>query len=141
MTIELRREPLDPGACLDAVRQPGSGGIALFVGSVREVSNGQRIDFLEYEAYEAMAMERMRAIIREAESHWPVRAVAIQHRLGRLAVGEDAVAIAVSCPHRAEAFEACRYLIDRLKDVVPIWKKERGENGEEWVEGPPALPA
>lgn len=134
--LELRQEVLQPDRCLEAVRRAGSGGIVTFVGSVRDVSEGKQVEYLDYEAYEPMALDLMQQIIREAEERWPIRAVAIQHRLGRLQVGEDAVVIAVSCPHRAEAFESCRYLIDRLKDVVPIWKKERGEDGDEWVSGP-----
>jgi molybdopterin synthase catalytic subunit/molybdopterin converting factor small subunit len=134
--LEITRDRLDPSRCLDAVRLSGSGGIVTFVGSVRDVSEGKTVEYLEYEAYEPMAIDAMRRIIAEAKARWPVQAVAIQHRVGRLQIGDDAVAIAVSCPHRAEAFEACRYLIDRLKEVVPIWKKERGEGGEEWVGGP-----
>jgi molybdopterin synthase catalytic subunit len=134
--IELLYEPLSPDCCLDAVRLPGSGGIVSFVGSVRDVSEGKQVRFLEYEAYEPMAMEKLEQVVAEARARWPVNAAAIQHRLGRLEIGEDAVVIAVSCPHRAEAFAACQYMIDRLKEIVPIWKKEYGEGGEVWVGGP-----
>ncbi|MBV9280850.1 MAG: molybdenum cofactor biosynthesis protein MoaE, partial [Chloroflexi bacterium] len=129
-------EPLSLQRCVDAVRQPGSGGLVTFIGSVRDVSEGKKVRFLEYEAYEPMALEKLRQVVDEAAARWPVRAMAIQHRLGRLEIGEDAVIIAVSCPHRAEAFAACRYAIDRLKEIVPIWKKEYGEGGETWVGGP-----
>ncbi|MGI8826139.1 MAG: molybdenum cofactor biosynthesis protein MoaE [Chloroflexota bacterium] len=136
--IELLYEALSPARCFDAVRRPGSGGIVTFVGSVRNESQGKSVERLEYEAYEPMAIESLQRIVDEAMSTWPVNSVAIQHRLGVLEVGEDAVAIAVSCPHRAEAFAACQFLIDRLKEVVPIWKKEHGEDGQVWVEGPRA---
>lgn len=134
--IELSYEPLSPQRCLEAVRLPGSGGIVSFVGSVRDVSEGKPVRFLEYEAYEPMALEKLRQVVDEARARWPVNATAIQHRLGRLEIGEDAVVIALSCPHRAEAFAACHYMIDRLKEIVPIWKKEYGEAGEVWVGGP-----
>lgn len=134
--IELRYDSLSLDACVAAVRRPGSGGVATFIGSVRDVSEGHSVSFLEYEAYEPMALAKMQQVIDEAAAQWPVKAMAIQHRLGRLEIGEDAVVIAVSCPHRGEAFDACRYAIDRLKQIVPIWKKEYGEAGEAWVGGP-----
>ena len=134
--IELLHEPLSIDRCIEAARRPGSGGLVTFVGSVRDVSEGRKVRQLEYEAYEPMALEKLRQVIDEAAGRWPVQAMAIQHRLGTLAIGEDAVIIAVSCPHRAEAFAACQYAIDRLKQVVPIWKKEYGEAGEVWVGGP-----
>lgn len=138
--VEITRDPLDPGRCTDSVRRSGSGGIVTFIGSVRDVSDGKQVDQLDYEAYEPMAISEIEAIIAETEERWPVRAVAVQHRIGTLAVGEDAVVIAVSCPHRGEAFEACRHIIERLKESVPIWKKERSVDGEEWVGGPTTLP-
>lgn len=134
--IELRHDSLSLDRCVEAVRRPASGGVATFVGSVREHSDGHAVRFLEYEAYEPMALAKMQQVVDEAASRWPVQGMAIQHRLGRLEIGEDAVIIAVSCPHRAEAFEACRFAIDRLKEIVPIWKKEHGAGGETWVGGP-----
>jgi molybdopterin synthase catalytic subunit len=110
--------------------------MVVFVGSVRDMSEGRKVDFLEYEAYEPMALQKLREVATEAESRWPVLAIAIQHRIGRLEIGDDAVVVVVSCPHRAEAFEACRYVIDTLKEVVPIWKKEHGEGGQVWIGGP-----
>lgn len=136
--IELREGPLDPVQCLDSVRGSGTGGLVLFVGTVRDISDGQRVDFLEYEAYEPMALAKLQQLVHEATERWPVRAMSIQHRVGRLEIGDDAVVIAVACPHRAEAFDACRYAIDRLKEIVPIWKKEHGEDGAVWVGGPTA---
>jgi molybdopterin synthase catalytic subunit len=137
--IELRESTLDPAQCLEAVRGPGTGGIVLFVGTVRDISEGKRVEHLEYEAYEPMAVAKLEQLVGEARQRWPVQAMAIQHRVGRLEIGDDAVVIAVACPHRAEAFEACRYAIDRLKEIVPIWKKEHGQDGAVWVGGPTAL--
>ena len=134
--IELLTTDLSVDRCLRAVRAPGSGGIVTFVGTVRDFSEGQQVNRLEYEAYEPMALEKLHQVVEETRSRWPVNAMAIQHRLGRLEIGDDAVVIAVACPHRAEAFEACRYAIDRLKEIVPIWKKEFGEDGAVWVGGP-----
>lgn len=134
--IEILSGPLSLERCVQAVRRPGSGGLVTFVGSVRDFSEGQRVEFLEYEAYEPMALAKMQQVVDEASARWPVQAMAIQHRVGRLEIGEDAVVIAVACPHRAEAFAACRYAIDRLKEIVPIWKKEHGEDGAVWVGGP-----
>ena len=139
--IELLSGPLSLQRCMEAVRRPGSGGIVTFTGSVRDVSEGKHVRYLEYEAYEPMAIEKLEQVVDETTSRWPVQAMAIQHRVGRLEIGEDAVIIAVSCPHRAEAFAACQYAIDRLKEVVPIWKKEYGEAGEVWVGGPTMEPA
>lgn len=134
--IELLDGPLSLDRCAQAVRRPGSGGIVTFVGSVRDVSDGKAVRYLEYEAYEPMALAKLEEVVQEACERWPVKAMAIQHRVGRLEISDDAVIIAVSCPHRAQAFEACRYAIDRLKEIVPIWKKEYGERGEVWVGGP-----
>src|SRR5438105_2826198 len=105
--IELLSGPLSLERCMEAVRRPGSGGIVTFTGSVRDVSEGKQVRCLEYEAYEPMALEKLEQLVQETTSRWPVQAIAIQHRLGRLEIGEDAVVIAVSCPHRAEAFAAC----------------------------------
>ena len=134
--IELLSDGLSVDACLRAVRSAGCGGIVTFIGCVRGTSDGKRVTFLEYEAYEPMAVEKLQQVVDEAKARWPVRAISIQHRLGRLDVGDDAVIIAVACPHRAEAFAACRYVIDRIKEIVPIWKKEHGTDGAVWVGGP-----
>lgn len=134
--IELLHGPLSLERCIEAVRQARSGGLVTFIGSVREDSEGKKVEYLEYEAYEPMALEKFEQVVREAEERWPVRAIAIQHRLGRLQVGEDAVIVAVSAAHRSEAFAACHYAIDRLKEIVPIWKKEHGQGGGVWVGGP-----
>jgi molybdopterin synthase catalytic subunit len=136
--LEIRSGPLSIDECVDAVRRAGAGGLVTFVGSVRDFSDGQTVEFLEYEAYEPMALEALKRVANEARDRWPVHDIAIQHRIGRLDIGDDAVVVAVSCTHRAEAFDACRYVIDRLKEIVPIWKKEHGERGQTWVGGPTA---
>ena len=136
--IRITREPLDGDAVRELEREvshPGAGGIVTFQGVVRDNARGKRIRYLEYDAYAEMAEEQMRQIAAEVERRWTTDRVAIVHRVGRLEIGECSVVIAVACPHRAEAFEACRYAIDTLKTTVPIWKKEVAEDGEEWVEG------
>lgn len=138
--IELCHQNLSLEACVAAVQRAGSGAIVTFTGSVRDFSEGKAVERLEYEAYEPMALEKLEQVAREASERWPLNAIAIQHRLGMLQIGEEAVVVAVSCPHRAEAFAACAYTIDRLKEIVPIWKKEYGEGGEIWVGGP-TMPA
>ena len=136
MAVLLTREPLDLGA-LQAVT-PEDGALCLFVGVVRNANAGRAVRFLEYEAYEEMARREMERLEAEARSRWPVTEVRIAHRLGRLEIGEASVAVAVGSPHRAEAFAACRFVIDTLKARVPIWKKEHFEGGAVWVEGPGA---
>jgi molybdopterin synthase catalytic subunit len=132
--LRLTHEPIDYGALTEAVRRPGCGGVVLFLGTVRNLTGDIVTEALDYEAYSAMAERKLAEIEREARARWPVGGWAIVHRLGRLPVGEVSVAVAVSCPHRAEAFEACRFTIDRLKQIVPIWKKENGPDGSsEWV--------
>lgn len=133
--IQLTRDPLNRDALVAAVSDPGAGGIVIFEGVVRDNSRGKEIRYLEYEMYEEMAAQQIRAIVGEAEQRWQVERVAVAHRFGRLEIGEASVIIVVACPHRAEAFEACRYIIDTLKTSVPIWKKEVATNGEEWIEG------
>jgi molybdopterin synthase catalytic subunit len=133
--IRLTREPLNRDALIEAVSHPGAGGLVVFEGVVRDNARGKQIRYLEYDAYPEMAEQQIRTIIAEAERHWGVEHVAVAHRFGRLEIGEASVIIAVATPHRAEAFDACRYIIDTLKTTVPIWKKEVATNGEEWVEG------
>ncbi len=132
-TSSLTREPIDPAALLAAVADPRAGAVVLFCGTVREHSRERTVEFLEYEAYEVMAEREMRRIAEEAESRWPALGIAVVHRLGHLEVGEISVAIAVACPHRADAFAAARFIIDTLKQTVPIWKKEVWGEGEEWI--------
>jgi molybdopterin synthase catalytic subunit len=132
--IELLRAPIDL-ASLQAV-SPTDGASCLFVGVVRNENGGRAVRFLEYEAFEEMALPLMQEIAAEARRRWPVTDVRIVHRLGRLEIGEASVAVAVASPHRGEAFEACRYAIDTLKATVPIWKKEFYADGAVWLEGP-----
>ena len=127
-------EPLSAEALAEAVADPAAGGRVVFSGVVRNETGGRPVKFLEYEAHAPMAQAKMREIGDEIRARWPgVRKVAMSHRLGRLDIGEASVVIAVSASHRREAFEACRYAIDRLKAIVPIWKKEHFEDGEVWV--------
>jgi len=128
MTVSLVREPIDLVA-LQAV-EPGDGALCLFVGVVRDHNEGRRVLRLEYEAYEEMALPLMETIAAECRGRWKVTDVRMVHRLGRLAIGEPSVAVAVASPHRGEAFDACRYAIDTLKATVPIWKKEFYAEGD-----------
>jgi molybdopterin converting factor subunit 1 len=130
-------DPLSIDEVARMVMHPHTGAVATFAGVVRNVSAGKEVAYLEYEAYEEMALAKMRQVAEEARSHWPqIVDISIVQRIGHLEVGQVAVVIAVSSGHRDEGcFEACRYAIDRLKQIVPIWKKEVGPAGEEWVEG------
>jgi molybdopterin synthase catalytic subunit len=132
--IRLQTEPIDYHALAEQVRTPTCGGLVLFLGTVRELTEGRQTVALDYEAYPAMAEKKMAEIEQEVRSRWPVGQVAIVHRLGHLELGEVSVAVAVSCPHRSHAFDACRHAIDRFKEIVPIWKKENWADGTtEWV--------
>lgn len=133
--IRLTREPLDRNALIAAVGDPSVGGIVVFEGVVRDNARGKQVRYLEYDMYPEMAEQQIQTIIAEAKQRWNVERVAVAHRFGRLEIGEASVIIVVATPHRAAAFEACRYIIDTLKTTVPIWKKEVATNGEEWVEG------
>ncbi len=133
--IQLTRDPLDRDALIAAVSHPSVGGIVVFEGVVRDNAHGKQVQYLEYDMYVEMAEQQIRAIIDEAEQRWGVERVAVAHRFGRLEIGEASVIIVVATPHRTQAFDACRYIIDTLKTTVPIWKKEVATNGEEWVEG------
>jgi molybdopterin converting factor subunit 1 len=126
-------EPLSADRMIALVSNPYAGAVLTFVGTVREFTNGQRTVYLEYEAYREMAIKKMKEIAREIDERWPGAQVAIAHRTGRLHIEEIAVIIAVATAHRAAAFEAGRYAIERLKQIVPIWKKEIWEDGSEWV--------
>jgi len=129
----VTQQAIDSGALLAAVGDPAAGGTTLFVGTTRNENEGRVVERLEYEAYEAMAIEEMRRIGEEIARQWQVVAVAMVHRVGVVPVGQASVAVAVSAAHREEAFAACRYGIDTLKATVPIWKKEYYQGGEHWV--------
>jgi molybdopterin synthase catalytic subunit len=133
--ILLVQNPIDAEALINHVRTGADGAIVTFDGCVRNQSHGRRTLYLDYEAYESMALAKMREIAAEVHAKFPIDRVAIAHRLGRLELGETSVFIAVSAPHRAAAFDACRYAIDTLKRSVPIWKKEYFEDGAVWADG------
>jgi molybdopterin synthase catalytic subunit/molybdopterin converting factor small subunit len=125
--------PLSVEEVMAKVKSPLAGAINIFVGTVRELTQGKRTVYLEYEAYAPMAIKMMEQIAREIEERWPGASVAMSHRIGKLEIEEAAVVIAVSTPHRAASYEAGRYAIERLKEIVPIWKKEIWEDGTEWM--------
>ncbi|GAC1450524.1 MAG: molybdenum cofactor biosynthesis protein MoaE [Isosphaeraceae bacterium] len=131
---EITHSPIDHAALTERVRSNLAGAVCLFLGTVREMTGDLRTVSLDYEAYSAMALKSMDELEAEARRRWPVIEAAIVHRVGHLEPGEISVALAVSCPHRHQAFEACRWLIDTLKEVVPIWKREvRPDGTDEWV--------
>jgi MoaE-MoaD fusion protein len=132
-SIAIGREPIDIAALEASVADPGAGGAVTFVGSTRRENAGRIVTRLEYEAYEPMAIHELRKIAEEAGRRFTITRIAIRHRIGVVEIGEASVAIAVSAPHRGAAFDACRFAIDRLKQVVPIWKKEHFEGGEVWI--------
>ena len=130
--VELVNGPLDPGAATRLVQDDSRGGVVIFLGDVRRTTDGVETSYLEYEAYHEMALKTMREIAEGAAEAFGAN-VAIVHRVGKLGPGETSVICAAACAHRAQAFECCRQLIDRLKQDVPIWKKEFGRDGAEWV--------
>lgn len=133
VTIDITDRPISVDRLLEAAADSRAGAVAVFLGVVRDNARGRRVRYLTYEAYEALARRELQRIAAASLERWPITRVAIAHRTGRLEVGEISVAIAVSAPHRAEAFEAARWAIDTLKQTVPIWKKEVWEGGEAWV--------
>jgi molybdopterin synthase catalytic subunit len=131
--VDVRSESLSVDETIAMVAHPGAGGIAIFLGVVRDTNEGRAVTLLEYEAYGSMALAEMDKIRREIESEVEGARVAALHRVGALSVGDVAVVCAASAPHRGEAFRACRLMIDRLKERVPIWKREHGPDGPYWV--------
>ena len=129
----LTDEPIDPRALVARVMRPSDGAYVLFEGVVRNHHEGRAVESIFYDAYRPMAEKEIGAIVGDVERAYPEVVVAVVHRLGLLIVGDASIAIVCASPHRAEAFEACRMTIDRIKQTVPIWKKERGPDGEEWV--------
>lgn len=130
---EISKEPINIQAVVDKVVQREAGAITTFIGTVRELTEGKKTLFLIYEAYEAMAVKKLEQIGAEIELRWPGSRSAITHRVGRLDITDVAVVIAVSTPHRSDAYEANRYAIERIKEIVPIWKKEHWEDGQKWM--------
>lgn len=135
--VEIVRERIDTAELLHKIKCPADGAVVVFEGVVRNNSRGRRTLFLDYEAYEEMALKRMNGLAEQAISQFQVREVAMVHRIGRLQLGETSVVVLVSSGHRAAAFEACRWLIDSLKRTVPIWKKEHFADGAVWADGEP----
>src|SRR2546422_10626760 len=131
------REKINTQSVLDGIKRPEDGAAVIFEGGVRNNPRGRRTLYLDYEAYEAMALKQMEALAAQAGSGFAVREIALVHRLGRLEIGETSVLIVVASAHRGPAFEACRWIIDTLKKTVPIWKKEYFEDGAVWADGEP----
>ncbi len=132
--IELTKQPIDHAGLLELVRDYRAGAVCSFLGTVREFTGEKQTSFLEYEAYHEMAGKKLAELEQEACRRWPIVKLALVHRIGKLDLGEVSVAVVVSCPHRDQAFESCRWLIDAIKSSVPIWKKELFADGkEEWV--------
>jgi molybdopterin synthase catalytic subunit len=132
--IHLTRNPIDYHALTEQVRRNDCGAVVVFLGTVRDLTGDRVTVALDYEAYPAMAEKKMAEIEADTRGRWPVGDIVMEHRLGHLEVGEVSVAVAVTCPHRGDAFDACRHAIDRLKELVPIWKKEYWADGRtEWV--------
>jgi molybdopterin synthase catalytic subunit len=135
--VTLTTEPIEVTTALNYLQSEQAGAIDLFLGVVRDNTQERPVDRLEYEAYDRMAISEMQKIADEARQQWPILRYAIIHRKGTLQIGEMAVLIGVATAHRADAFDACRYIIDTIKKTVPIWKKEVFTNGEEWVNAHP----
>ena len=131
--IRITHDPLDPEAITELVKKDVNGAVVTFLGTTRSVTADRKVLHLEYEAYQPMADHKLAEIVDEMRAKWPVEDVAVSHRLGRLEVGETSLVVAVASPHRKDAFEACQYSVDRIKQIVPIWKKEFFEGGEVWV--------
>ncbi|MBL7863399.1 MAG: molybdenum cofactor biosynthesis protein MoaE [Cyclobacteriaceae bacterium] len=131
--IKITEKTIDVQKVIETASSLGAGAVNVFIGTVRNHAHNKNVVWLEYEAYEAMAVAETRKIIDDAAGRWPLLGWAVSHRIGTLKPGEVAVAVAVSTKHRKESFEACQFIIDRLKEHVPIFKKEVFEDGEEWV--------
>jgi len=131
--IELIDKDIDVDRVIRSVEDPSAGGTSVFIGTTRNHSDGKEVLEMEYQAYVPMALRKMNELAENVRSKWKLKNVSIVHRVGRLRIGEPSVVIAVSAPHRKEAFEACRFTIDTLKESIPIWKKEVFRDGEAWV--------
>ena len=138
--LAVSRDPLELDALADAVGEASDGAVASFLGIVRNHNAGRSVRYLEYEGYEPLALKVFERIAAEARDRWRGVRVAIHHRLGRLEIGAASVAIAAASAHRADAFAACRYVIERVKQIAPIWKHEHFEGGDVWIEGAIADP-
>jgi molybdopterin synthase catalytic subunit len=138
--VAVTSAPLDSESLVALVDTKGDGAVVSFAGLVRDHNQGRQVQFLEYEAYEPLAIRALQRIVDEARELWPGAHVAVHHRLGRLEIGEASIVIAAASPHRADAFAACRYTIERVKQIVPIWKREHFDGGDVWLEGATADP-
>jgi molybdopterin synthase catalytic subunit len=138
--VAVTSAPLDSEGLVALVDKKGDGAVVTFAGLVRNHNQGRQVRFLEYEAYEPLAIRALQRIVDEARELWPGARVAVHHRLGRLEIGEASIVIAAASPHRADAFAACRYTIERVKQIVPIWKREHFDGGDVWLEGATADP-
>src|SRR5690242_891799 len=140
--VAVTTAPLDVQALTAEVARDaaGDGAVVTFIGLVRDHNQGRRVSFLEYEAYEPLALRALKLILEEARTAWPDVRLGVHHRTGRLEIGEASIIIVVASPHRAAAFSACRYTIERVKQIVPIWKHEHFEGGDVWLEGSTADP-
>ena len=138
--VRVTLEPLDATKTAAAVEAPGCGAVATFIGLVRDSNAGRRVRYLDYECYEPLAVRSFERIAAEVFARWPDARLAIAHRIGPLQIGEASVVIAAASPHRADAFAACRYAIERIKQIAPIWKREHFEGGDSWIEGAIADP-
>ena len=133
--FSLVRDPIETEKISESLQHPGNGALVVFEGVVRDNANDKKVRFLEYEAYESMALKKIEEVGLETRQKFEIRDIAIVHRLGYMEIGECSIVIAVASAHRGAAFDACRYAIDTIKKVVPIWKKESYEDGEVWIEG------
>jgi len=138
--VAVTPESLDCNALAAMVDANGDGAVVTFAGLVRDHNQGRQVQFLEYEAYEPLAIRALQRIVDEARELWPGARIAVHHRLGRLEIGEASIVIAAASVHRADAFAACRYTIERVKQIVPIWKREHFNGGDVWLEGATADP-
>jgi len=132
--IIVTSAPLNPASFTEAVKSTSSGAVITFLGTTRGETAGKKVLYLEYEAYNPMATEKLQEICSEIKQKWTIHDIAIGHRVGKLEIGDISLVVALSSPHRHEAFESCIYLVDRLKETVPIWKKEVFEDGEIWID-------
>ncbi|GAA5522913.1 molybdenum cofactor biosynthesis protein MoaE [Aliifodinibius salicampi] len=135
--VELTDKPIDVQQMINRVSSEKAGALALFIGTVRNMTDGKRVVKLDFEAYDKMAISELEKIVNRAKEQWPIKNISVIHRIGELRISDIAVVIAVSSPHRKEAFRACEFVIDTLKETVPIWKKEFFEDKEVWVSAHP----
>ena len=131
--IHITSDPLEPNSVTEIVRNNSNGAVITFLGTTRDSTDGKNVNYLEYEAYQPMAQNMIQQIFDEVKERWEIEDLAISHRLGKVEIGEISMVVAISSPHRKQAFEAGQYSIDRIKEIVPIWKKEFFDNGEVWV--------